>query len=91
MVTQNFTLDKLEVELQKWGKDQGKHTGKIKFTDGQENSFTINLDQDKIIRLITLVADEIVDSAEQLSSTIKDSLSTIQTPALEDKDVTIIE
>lgn len=56
-------LENLEIELERWGPNKGKHKGKATFT-GEAGTVTLNLNQDHLDRIFETCADSIIDTAK---------------------------
>lgn len=56
-------LTKLEIELQSYGPDKGKHKGSARFT-GEAGTVILNLNQDHIEQIFLTCAESITDTAK---------------------------
>ena len=73
-----WKLEKIEIGFRKgYSFDQSvdRYEGKIKFTNGDDESFTFNLDQIKCCEYIKLIAPEIVTTANELSNKLLETLN----------------
>jgi hypothetical protein len=70
----DWRLDKLELEFQSYGEHKGKYAGKIRFQNGDWESFTFKIRPDQAQPYIDLIAENIVKSAESLGERLIDSL-----------------
>lgn len=71
----NWALDSLSIELQKYGEFQGKYVGKIKFTNKANEAFMFNLTPERTAKYIQLVSEELVASASALGQDLMVSLN----------------
>jgi len=56
-------LTELRIELQKYGPNKGKHTGRATFA-GQTGEVTLNLNEHHLQEIFRTCADSIVDTAK---------------------------
>lgn len=56
-------LTELKIELERWGKDKGKHTGKAKFSC-EAGEVTLHLNQHHIEQIFLTCADSITETAK---------------------------
>lgn len=68
-------LKKIEIELQNWGENKGKYTGKITFEDGTNDSFTFGMSPDVCARYLTPIATEVINSANDLGKKLAQSFT----------------
>ncbi len=73
----SWKLDTLRLHYQDYGENKGKYIGKIKFSNGEEESFEFKITPEMAQRYFKLINKEIVKSAESLSSKLMKSLETI--------------
>lgn len=60
-------LEKLEIELERWGPNKGKHKGEATFS-GKAGKVTLNLNQDHLDEIFRTCADSIIDTAKAAAS-----------------------
>lgn len=70
----NWKLDKIEIEFQSWGENKGKYAGKIRFSNGDQESFVFKIRPDMADAYIKIMSSDIVTSAENLGQRLIDSL-----------------
>lgn len=56
-------LQKLEIELKRWGADKGKYKGAAKFS-GEAGEVTLNLNQHHIEEIFRTCADSIIETSK---------------------------
>jgi hypothetical protein len=71
---ENWRLDKLSIEFQRYGEDKGKYTGSIRFQNGEFESFSFNVRPDMAQPYIDLIAEDIVKAASNLGERLLLSL-----------------
>ena len=71
---ENWRLQKLTIEFNSYGKNEGKYTGKIGFQNGEFEFFSFNVRPDMAQPYIDLIADDIVKSASNLGERLLLSL-----------------
>ena len=75
-------LDKITIEYQRWGKDEGKYTGSISFR-GEEGDIACKLDTSVSAKFLMLASDIIIDTAktaqDSLVKEIEESISKAMT------------
>lgn len=70
----DWRLQKIELEFQAYGEDKGKYVGKIKFQNGQFESFDFKIRPEMAQPYIDLMSADIVKCAESLGSRLIESL-----------------
>lgn len=70
----NWRLQKIELEFQRWGEDKDKYVGKIVFENGEHESFSFKIRPEMAQPYIDLMASDIVKCAESLGSRLIESL-----------------
>ena len=70
----DWRLQRIELEFQTFGEHKGKYAGKIRFQNGDYESFNFNIKPEMAQPYITLISAEIVKCAEALGSRLIDSL-----------------
>jgi hypothetical protein len=71
---QEWKLDKIELEFQRWGENKGKYSGSIKFSNGENESFSFNVRPELAQPYIDLMAKDIVIAASGLADRLMESL-----------------
>lgn len=71
----DWQLVNFELELQTFGENKGKYTGKIRFQNGDFESFRFNIKPEMAKPYINLIAKEIVASADSLAKQLIESLN----------------
>jgi hypothetical protein len=71
---QEWKLDKIELEFQRWGEHKGKYCGSIKFSNGENESFQFNFHPGLAQPYIDLMAKDIVIAASGLADRLMESL-----------------
>ncbi len=56
-------LDKLEIEMERWGANKGKYTGTAKFS-GEAGEVTLNLNEHHIEEIFRTCADSIIETSK---------------------------
>lgn len=77
---QEWQLESLNIELQRWGEFQGKHTAKITFGNKQREAFTFVLSPEETAAYMHLIKDKIVNNAGQLGQRLLQSLKMLPPP-----------
>lgn len=74
-------LEKLEIELERYGPNKGKHKGSARFA-GEAGTVTLNLNQDHLDQIFATCADSIIDTAKaaarHLTMTVIEHQKTIE-------------
>lgn len=70
----DWRLQKIELEFQTYGEHKGKYVGKIKFQNGEFESFDFKIRPEMAQPYINLMSADIVKCAESLGSRLIDSL-----------------
>lgn len=70
----NWKLKKLELEFNTYGPDEGKYTGKIRFQNGDRESFEFKIRPDLAAPYIDLIARDVVTAASGLGERLLVSL-----------------
>ena len=71
---QEWKLQKIELEFQRWGENKGKYAGSIEFANGENESFRFNVRPDLAQPYIDLMAKDIVIAASGLADRLMESL-----------------
>jgi hypothetical protein len=71
---EDWRLQKIEIEFQRWGENKGKYEGKISFANGEYESFSFKIRPEMAQPYIDVMASDIVKSAESLGSRLIKSL-----------------
>ena len=74
----NWKLESIEIKFKRGYSFDGsidRYEGVIKFSNGDNESFTFNIDQVKCNEYIKIIAPEIVTTAEVLSNKLLESLN----------------
>jgi hypothetical protein len=71
---QEWRLDKIELEFQRWGENKGKYSGSIQFSNGENESFRFNVRPELAQPYIDLMAKDIVIAASGLADRLMESL-----------------
>ena len=75
----DWKLDKIELEFQSYGEDKGKYAGRIKFSNGEYESFSFKIKPDMAKPYIDLISDDIVEGAQRLGQRLIESLGLYNT------------
>lgn len=70
----DWRLQKIELEFQSYGEHKGKYAGKIRFQNGEFESFTFKIRPEMAQPYIDLIAEDIVKGAESLGERLIESL-----------------
>ena len=70
----DWKLDKIELEFKSYGEDAGKYVGKIRFANGEYESFSFKIRPDMAQPYIELIGADIVKCAESLGARLVESL-----------------
>lgn len=65
-----MNLRKLQIERQRWGKDEGKCTGKIEF-ENETGAVSVFLSPAKCDELFKIIADGIEETAKQCAEELR--------------------
>ena len=69
-----WRLEKLWVRYVDYGERKGEHNATVTFADGKEQSFTFTLNGEQTQRILDLIREEVVVSAEALGAKLAASL-----------------
>lgn len=69
-----WKLDKIELEFKSYGEDAGKYVGKIRFENGEYESFQFKIRPNMAQPYIDLIGADIVKCAESLGARLVESL-----------------
>lgn len=75
---QNWVLEKLVIEFKRgysFSNTEDHYEGKIQFTNGHNESFTIKLREDMTEPYLKLVAQEVIKNAQQLAERMAETLT----------------
>lgn len=75
---ENWRLQKLTLEFQKgysFNKTEDRYEGKIEFTNGENETFSVKLREDMTEPYLKLVSQEVVRNAEVLAQRMANSFS----------------
>jgi hypothetical protein len=79
---EEWKLSSLNIQHYSWEKES-PYRGKIVFTNKNEDALSFNIPEDKMMQLLSLIADNVVDSATRLGHRIAESVtSTLRPPQL---------
>lgn len=70
----DWRLQKIELEFQAYGEHKGKYLGKIRFANGQYESFEFKIRPDMAESYIKLISKDVVKCAESLGDRLVKSL-----------------
>jgi hypothetical protein len=70
----DWRLDKLELNFENWGEDKGNYTGRIRFCNGDSESFSFKIRKDMAKPYIDLISSDIVRGASNLGERLVESL-----------------
>ena len=70
----DWKLKKLELEFNSYGEHEGKYTGKVRFQNGELESFEFRIRPELAEPYIDLIAADVVKGAESLGSRLIESL-----------------
>lgn len=74
----DWKLDKIELEFQKWGEDKGNYSGRISFSNGSHESFSFKIRPEMAEPYIKLIGDDIVKGARNLGDRLVKSLGLVE-------------
>ena len=60
-------LNTLKIERERWGKNEGKFTGSIKF-DNELGEISVNLSPEQCDKLFAVIAEGIIDTAKEAAN-----------------------
>ena len=60
----NWRLQDIELKFNTYGEEEGKYTGKVRFQNGEYESFCFKIRPEMAQRYIDLIADDVVKGAE---------------------------
>jgi hypothetical protein len=70
----DWRLEKIELEFQHHGEDKGKYAGRIRFLNGDFESFSFKIRPGMAEPYIDLIAADVVKAAESLGERLIESL-----------------
>lgn len=69
-----WRLKSINISFQEWGEYKGKYIGKIEFANRTSEAFSFNITDEKAIQFLSLIRDNVVDSASKLGERLMQSL-----------------
>lgn len=69
-----WRLQKIEIEYQRYGANKGMYEGKIRFQNDEYESFDFKISPEMAQSYLDLIGKNVVESAESLGSKLIDSL-----------------
>lgn len=69
-----WKLKSINISFQEWGEYKGKYVGKIEFANRQQEAFSFNITDEKALQFLSLIRDNVVDSASKLGERLMQSL-----------------
>lgn len=72
---EKWRLQKIELEFQQFGEHKGKYIGKIKFMNGEWESFDFKIRPEMADSYIKLISEDVVKCADSLANRLVDSLN----------------
>lgn len=75
---QEWILEKLTIEFKKgysWSGTEDHYEGRIQFSNGDNESFTIKLREDMTEPYLKLVAQEVIKNSQQLAKRMAETLT----------------
>lgn len=76
-------LKSLNIELQGWGEDKGKHTGAIKFS-GRDGEVSLRLDDKHCHEIFKVCSKAILENAREAASCLEKGIIEQSTLLIED-------
>lgn len=70
----DWKLQSIEIEFQNYGEHKGKYVGKIKFQNGEYESFQFKLYPGMTDKFISLIAEDVVKCSNNLAGRLIESL-----------------
>jgi hypothetical protein len=70
----DWKLDKIELEFNNYGENKGKYTGKVRFQNGDYESFSFKIRPDLAGPYVDLIAKDVVRGADSLARRLCESL-----------------
>lgn len=70
----DWRLQKIELEFQQFGEHKGKYIGKIKFQNGEWESFEFKIYPNMAESYIKLISSDVVKCADNLANRLVESL-----------------
>jgi hypothetical protein len=70
----DWRLEKIELEFKSYGENKGKYEGRIRFQNGEFESFSFKIRPEMAQPYISIMSEDIVKCAESLASRLIDSL-----------------
>lgn len=77
---ENWKLETLKIELQKWGEFEGKHTGIVTFIGDKKDAFTFSLSPEETKEFLDLIAKKMVSTASHLGEKLLNSFNLLPAP-----------
>lgn len=75
-----WKLDKIELGLEKYGPNEGKYVGSVRFSNNEYESFNFKIPSNMAQPFIDLIAHHVADVAETLGERIANSLGIEHSP-----------
>jgi hypothetical protein len=82
-----WRLKSINITFQEWGEYKGKYLGKIQFGNGQQEAFSFNITDEKALQFLSLIRDNVVDSASKLGERLMQSLPPQLMASTEPKEI----
>jgi hypothetical protein len=69
-----WILDEIKLEFENYGEHKGKYTGRIRFRNGEHESFSFKIRPDMAGPYVDLIAKDVVRGADSLARRLCESL-----------------
>ena len=73
-MSNDWKLDKIELEFQTYGEHKGEYTGRVRFQNGDYESFSFKIRPDMAGPYVDLIAKDVVKGADSLARRLCESL-----------------
>ncbi len=73
-MNEDWRMQKIVIELGRYGENKGKYTGSVQFENGESESFSFKLREDMCARYMELISVDLVKGANSLASRLLESL-----------------
>lgn len=80
IITPNWKLKSLKINLQEWGEFKGKYVGKIEFENDTSEAFMFNISPEDTGLYMNLIQDKLVKTASHLGDKLLSSLNLLSAP-----------
>lgn len=75
VISDEWRVDKIEIEYQTWGEKKGRHIGKIRFKNKHYESFEFIIKPEHIDKYLVLIKEQLILSSVELTNDLIQKLN----------------